>query len=38
MDNIIIINGDLEFICEDVSQAEGFEVPTTRDVFIDALS
>lgn len=35
MDNITIINGDLEFICEDVSQAEGFEVPTTRDVFID---
>jgi hypothetical protein len=35
MDNIKIINGSLEFECKDVSQAEGFEVPTTRDVFID---
>ena len=35
MDNITIINGALSFICEDVSQSEGFEAPTTRDVFID---
>lgn len=35
MDEIKIINGSYEFLCKDVSQAEGFEVPTTRDVFID---
>lgn len=35
MDNIKIINGDFEFTCEEVSEAEGFETPTTRDVFID---
>lgn len=35
MDNIKIINDELEFLCRDVSQCEGFETPTTRDVFID---
>lgn len=35
MDNIRIINGAYQFLCEYVSQAEGFDVPTTRDVFID---
>lgn len=35
MDNITIINGELQFTCQDVSEAEGFDVPTTRDVFID---
>lgn len=35
MDNIKIINGALQFLCEHVSDQEGFEVPTTRDVFID---
>lgn len=35
MDNIKIINGVYEFLCEDISQAEGFETPTIRDIFID---
>lgn len=35
MDIIKIINGTTEFLCKDVSQAEGFETPTTREVFID---
>lgn len=35
MDQIKIINGAYEFLCDDVSQAEGFETPTVRDVFID---
>lgn len=35
MDNITIINGSLSFDCQHVSRAEGFDVPTTRDVFID---
>lgn len=35
MDDITIINGATIFTCKDVSQAEGFETPTTRDVFID---
>lgn len=35
MDSIEIINGDLSFLCEFISEAEGFDVPTTREVFID---
>lgn len=35
MDKIKIINGVLQFECRDVSEVEGFETPTTRDVFID---
>lgn len=35
MDKIRIINGTFQFLCEDVSESEGFETPTTRDVFID---
>lgn len=35
MDNIKIINGTLEYLCEDVSEAEGFETPTAREVFVD---
>ena len=35
MDNITIINGSLQFICQNVSQSEGFESPTSREVFID---
>lgn len=35
MDNITIINGAVQFTCENVSAMEGFDVPTTRDVFID---
>lgn len=33
---ILIINGDVEFLCEDIGAGpEGFEFPTTRDVFLD---
>lgn len=35
MDNITLINGSYTFECEHVAQAEGFEAPTVRDVFID---
>lgn len=35
MDEIKIINGTQEFLCQYISEAEGFDVPTTRDVFID---
>lgn len=35
MDNILIINGDLEFLCEEIGMPEGFEAPTYRTVFID---
>lgn len=35
MDNINIINGNLQFLTQYISQPEGFEAPTTRDVFID---
>lgn len=35
MDEITIINGDIEFVSKYVSNAEGFESPTVRDVFID---
>lgn len=35
MDNIKITNGSIEFLCQNVSEQEGFETPTTREVFID---
>lgn len=35
MDNISIINGVLQFDCEEVGQLEGFDVPTSRTVFVD---
>lgn len=37
MDNILIVNTEagLEFLCEEIGDAEGFDSPTIRDVFID---
>lgn len=35
MDNIIIEGNDVEFTCEDIADAEGFEFPEIRSVFID---
>jgi hypothetical protein len=35
MDNITIVNQDYQFVCEDISDPEGFEFPTTRNVFIN---
>lgn len=37
MDSILIINNEagLSFLCEEIGDAEGFDTPTTREVFID---
>lgn len=35
MDEITIINDSLEFTCEKIAEAEGFEFPEVRAVFID---
>jgi hypothetical protein len=38
MDNILtiqIINGEREYLCEDLGSIEGFEFPTTRNVYLD---
>lgn len=36
MDEILIINGTTEYLCEDIGQKpEGFEAPTSRNVFIN---
>lgn len=35
MDDIRIINGLVQFLCEEVGQPEGFDFPTSRNVYID---
>lgn len=35
MDSITIINGNVQFDCQNVGSPEGFETPTARTVFID---